>query len=199
MVYGPHLMGKLGEVGCHRTLQSSSKNIRNVFEILGDDSSEEFPRFLPDSSTSTNSISRPPRLLPVPQQQLTASPQAAAAAVMSASPSVPATQVTSMPRYPHIHLPHMACHDYTNKVSYFKPPAKVEVSSSSSNSRRGPAGSQKTAVKPSRQVSGLSGGQRKLNNSTRKTTRAYQEDSDYLAHGTGIPRYEKNNFPPLLF
>ena len=87
------------------------------------------------------------------------------------------------------HLPgHMACHDYTNKVSYYKhsgSPPKVELGGSAKRARP-------TSVKISR-VTGASNagaatsssGGKKFN---RKTTRSYQEDSDYLAHGTGIPR-----------
>ena len=170
--------------GDKHTKRQISSNLQFRLTLLicldssGDDSSEEFPRFLPDSSTPPTP-SRPPRLLPGPPQ-LTAAPQAATAAVMSATP-------TQIPRYTHIHLPHMACHDYTNKVSYFKAPggpAKVEVSTT--RSRPSPS-SQKSTAKPTRSHT-VSGGQRKLNNSSRKTTRAYQEDSDYLAHGTGIPR-----------
>ena len=103
-------------------------------------------------------------------------------------------------RYTHIHhMPHMACHDYTNKVSYnsYKGPAKVEVTrktaqAAGSHQKTGPAAAAAVAKPTNRSVSSVSGGgtgpSRKLNNSTRKTTRAYQEDSDYLAHGTGIPR-----------
>ena len=81
----------------------------------------------------------------------------------------------------------MACHDYTNKVSYYKHSGSPKVEVSGSVKRARPS-----SVKISR-VNGASNagsatsstGGKKFN---RKTTRSYQEDSDYLAHGTGIPR-----------
>lgn len=81
----------------------------------------------------------------------------------------------------------MACHDYTNKLSYnFAPCAKPYQSTMTGSAQK---------TKPTLPI--VSKKSYKSRTTTTTTTTGASgrkgkttEDPDYLAHGTGIPRYE---------
>ena len=98
---------------------------------------------------------------------------------------------------------HMACHDYTNKLSY-SVAAVATVATVSSTSNNSPPQYIAHVAQPSQSSATtnnskshnhqLRGGHRGNNSTGNKTGRGGRkaklipEDPDYLAHGTGIPR-----------
>ena len=99
--------------------------------------------------------------------------------------------------------PLMACHDYTNKVSYtmarFAAAVSASVAASTNTTTKtstSPPKPPKATVMKTRsktqghkKASGTSTGSRTAATKPPRVPKANIEDKDYLAHGTGIPRH----------